>query len=124
MKNAAHPERLTVGIKKSLKQALLRYCEVTSASPSAVVDRALKEFMTKTHGKEKEKWFGLPGDNYLALSEEQREALWNKAYCTELDKPQPPEREAHPRVITPRQRGSEALRRRLREIRKKSASHG
>jgi hypothetical protein len=124
MKNEAYTERLTVGIKKSLKQALLRYCGVTNASPSAVVDRALKEFMTKTRGREKEEWFGLPGDNYLALSEEQREALWNKTYRLELDNPQPPEREAHSRVITPRQRSREALRRRLCEIRKKSASHG
>ena len=116
-------ERLTTKIEKSLKRALLRYCEVTSASPSTVVDRALKEFIVKTQRKEEEKWFGLPVDDYLALLQEEREALWSKAYRAELDKPQPPEKEAHPRVITPRQRGGETLCRRLREIRKKSASH-
>jgi hypothetical protein len=73
--------------------------------------------------KGEERWFGLSIDDYLALPEEEREALWSKAYRVELDKPQPPEREAHPRAITPRQRDREALRRRLREIRKKSTSH-
>lgn len=117
-------ERLTVEIEASLKHALMQYCKVTSASLSAVVDRALKEFIAKTRKKEEERWFGLSIEDYLALSEEEREALWSKAYRIELDKPQPPEREAHSRVSTPRQRGSEALRRRLREIRKKLASHG
>ena len=116
-------ERLTVEIGKSLKRALLRYCEVTNASPGAVIDRALKEFIAKTQKRGEERWFGLPVDDYLALSEEEREALWSKAYRVELDKPQPLERETRPRVITPRQRGGETLRRRLREIRKRSASH-
>jgi len=116
-------ERLTVEIERSLKQALLRYCEVTSASPSAVVNRALKEFIAKMQEKGEERWFGLSIDDYLALPEEEREALWNKAYRVEIDEPRPSEREAHPRAITPRQRGREALRRRLREVRKKSASH-
>lgn len=116
-------ERLTVEIGKDLKKALLRYCETSSESPSAVVDRALKEFIAKTRGTGEEKWFGLPAEDYLALAEEKREALWKRAYEVELDKPQPPERETHSRVATSRQRGRETLRRRSREIREKSATH-
>ena len=116
-------EQLPVKIEKSLKEALLRYCEVVRESPSSVVDRALREFMAKVQGKGGEKWFGLPFEGYLALPEEKRGALWKKAYRVELDKPQPPEREIQPCALTPRQRGGEALRRRLRAIRKKTAAH-
>jgi predicted transcriptional regulator len=116
-------EQLTIEIEKNLTEALLRFCETSSESPSAVVDRALTEFIAKARSKGKEKWFGLPTEDYLALPEEKRAALWNKAYKVELDKRQPPEREAQPRALPPRQRGREALRRRIRKIREESASH-
>ena len=116
-------EQLTIEIEKSLKEALLQYCEITNESPSYVVGRALKEFIAKARSKGGEEWFGLPVENYLALPEEEREALWSHAYRLELDKLQLPEKEARPHALTPPQRGSEALRRRIRESRKKSAAH-
>jgi hypothetical protein len=96
-------EQLTIEIEKSLKEALLRYCEITSESPSSAVGRALKEFIAKARGKGGEEWFGLPVEDYSALPEEEREALWSHAYRLELDKPQPSEREARPHTLTPRQ---------------------
>ena len=116
-------ERLTVEIRKNLKKALLRYCATSSESPSSVVDRALKEFIAKARGTREEKGFGLPAEDYLALAEEKKETLWKRAYEGELDKSRLPESEVHSRVVTARQRGRETLRRRVREIREKSASH-
>jgi hypothetical protein len=116
-------EQLTIKIEKSLKDVLLRYCKAVGESPSSVVDRALKEFMAKAQGKGGEKWFGLPAEDYLALPEDAREALWNRVYGVELDSLQLAEREVQPHTFPPRQRGRETLRRRIREIRKKSAAH-
>ncbi|MBI3801268.1 MAG: hypothetical protein HY268_30390 [Deltaproteobacteria bacterium] len=111
-------------MRKDLKKARLRYCCATSSeSPSSVVDRALKEVIAKARGTREEKWFGLPAEDYLALAEEKKEALWKGAYEEELGKPRLPARAVNSRVVTPRQRSREALRRRGREIREKSVSH-
>lgn len=116
-------EQLTVEIEKSLKEVLLRYCEAVRESPSVIVDRALREFMARARSKGGGKWFGLSVEDYLALSEEERETLWNKTYEVELERQKLPEKEVRPRAVTPRQRGRETLRRRLREIREKPAAH-
>ena len=62
--------------------------------PSSIVDHALKEFIAKVQSERREEWFGLPFSDYVALSEEEREALWRKAYKGELDKSRSPERSA------------------------------
>ena len=116
-------EQLTVEIEQSLKEVLLRYCEASNESPSAVIDRALKEFIAKTQDKKGETWFGLPADDYFSQSEEEREELWNRAYSEEFNKLQLREREVRPDALTPRQRDREALHRRLQKIRKKSPPH-
>lgn len=116
-------EQLTVEIEQSLKEVLLRYCAASNESPSAVIDRALKEFIAKTQNKKEETWFGLPADEYFLRSEEEREELWNQAYSEELDTLQLPEREVRPDALTLRQRDREALHRRLQKIRKKSPPH-
>jgi len=116
-------EQLTIEVERDLKKALLHYCETTSESIDSVVSRALREFIAKTPDETEERWFGLAATEYFALSEEKREALWTQMYGVELDKPQPEEREVRTSALTPRQRGREALRRRLHEIRKKSAAH-
>jgi predicted transcriptional regulator len=116
-------EQLTVEIEKNLKEVLLRYCEAVRESPSAIVDRALRDFMAQARSKGGGEWFGLSVEDYLTLSEEERETLWNKAYGIELERHQLPEKEVRPRAVTPRQRGRETLCRRLREIREKPAAH-
>jgi len=116
-------EQLTVEIEKSLKAALLHYCEVSNESPSVVIDRALKEFIVKMQNQKGETWFGLPADDYFSRSEEEREELWNRAYSEEFNKLQLREKEVRPDAVTARQRNREALHRKLLEIRQKSASH-
>ena len=116
-------EQLTIEVEKNLKKALLHYCETTSESIDSVVSRALQEFIARTQNKEEETWFGLPSEDYFSLSEEEREALWNRASEEELDKLQLSERDIRSDAVTARQRNREALHRRLLEIRQKSTSH-
>jgi predicted transcriptional regulator len=113
-------ETLTVKIDKELKQTLLRYSSTKNESPSAIVSRALQEFLAFSQQQESELWFGMPATEYFALSEKEREALWDRAYQEELNKPQPKEREVSPDVVTPGQRGIETIRRGLREIRSRA----
>jgi len=116
-------EQLIVEIEQSLKEVLLRYCEASNESPDSVINRAVAEFMTKEKKTRDNTWFGLPSEDYFSRSEEEREALWNRASEEELDKLQLSEREIHSDAVTARQRNREALHRRLLEIRQKSASH-
>ena len=113
-------ETITIEIDKELKQALLRYSSTKNESLSAIVTRAIREFLAFSQQQENELWFGMPATEYFALSEKEREALWNKAYQEQLDKPQPKEREVSPDVVTPEQRNIEAIRRRLHEIRSRA----
>jgi hypothetical protein len=106
-----------------LRKASKRVCEAFGESPSAIVDHALEEFMAKVDSERREEWFGLPFSEYVALSEEEGEELWHKAYEEELDKSWSSERSVELSARTPRQRGREALRRRIREVGKKPASH-
>ena len=99
-------EQLTIEVEKNLKKALLRYCKTTSESIDSVVSRALLDFMAKTPNETEERWFGLTVTDYFALSEEKREALWNKMYGVELERPQPGERDIQPSALTPRQRNN------------------
>ena len=115
-------ERLTVEIDKELKQTLLRYSSTKNESPSVIVTRALREFLSFSQQQESDLWFGMPTTEYFALSEKERGALWDRAYQEELNKPQPKEREVSPDVVTPGQRSIEAIRRRLREIRSRTNS--
>ena len=112
-------EQLTIEIEQSLKKALLRYCKASHENLNAIVGRALQEFIDKTPDKDEETWFGLSAKDYLALSDEKRNALWNRAYGRELERHQPRERDVRADTRTPRQRSRETLRRRLREIREK-----
>jgi predicted transcriptional regulator len=116
-------EQLTIEVEENLKKALLHYCKATKENLNSVVGRALREFMAKTPNDADELWFGLTATDYFSLSEENREALWNEMYGVELEKPQPAEREVQTSALTPRQRGRETLRRRIREICKKPAAH-
>ena len=113
-------ETLTVEIDKELKQTLLQYSSTQNETPSAIVTRALREFLVLSQQQESELWFGMLASEYFALSEKKREALWDRAYQEQLDKPQMKEREVSPDVVTLGQRNIEAIRRRLREIRSRA----
>ncbi len=110
-------ETLTIKIDEELKETLFRYSSIKNESPSAIVTRALREFLASSQQQESGSWFGLPATEYFALSEKEREALWNRAY-----QEQPTEREVSPDVVTAGQRDIETIRRRLREIRSRTNS--
>ena len=70
-------ETLTVEIDKELKQTLLRYSSTKNETPSVIVTRALREFLSFSQQQENELWFGMPATEYFALSEKEREELWD-----------------------------------------------
>jgi len=115
-------ETLTIEIDKELKQALLQYSSTKNESPNVVVSKALREFLAFSQHHEKELWFGISANRYFALSEKGRQALWDRAYQEQLDKPEFKKIEVSPNVVIPEQKNIESIRQKLCEPRKPGGS--
>lgn len=134
------PENLIVQIDPKLNAVLHRKCQTLNVPVDEVVERLIRTFLdglipqtnamphhdAKIKIKElvkdvkvsgDEPFFGdLTYDEYFALSDLQREALWNQGYRQELDKlSKEKEKEANPNAIPAGQGRSTEMRRRIRE---------
>lgn len=84
------------------------------------IDRFLKELVKDVKVSDDESFFGdLTYDEYFALSDSEREALWSQGYRQELDRKQSKEKEkeANPDAIPAGQGHSAEIRRRIRKQR-------
>jgi hypothetical protein len=137
------PANLIVQIDPELNAALHRKCQTLKVPVDEVVERLIRTFLAGSRfiGKDAmpdqdskidlkelikevkvsgdEPFFGdLTYDQYFALSDSQREALWNQGYRQELEKPsQSQEKEANPDAIPAGQGSNAEIRRRIREHR-------
>jgi hypothetical protein len=144
-------ETLTIQLSSSLKHTLGQKCQALKIPVDQIVERLIQDFVdndvsqTKaTHHDEAslnrfiaelvknveisddDLFFGdLTVKEYFALPDDEREALWTKAYLEELDKTesQSKERDVSPSAIPAGQRRSEEMRRRLNEHRKRHTSN-
>ena len=84
------------------------------------IDRFVKELVKDVKVSGDEPFFGdLTYDEYFALSDSEREALWNQGYRQEFDRKQSKEKEkeANPDAIPAGQGRSAEIRRRIRKQR-------
>jgi len=135
---------LTIELDSKLKGALYQKCRAMKMPVDKVVEQLIQDFVngkapqTKaTHLDEvalnqflaeqlkdvkiadDDLFFGgLTDKEYFALSDEEREALWTKAYLEELDKTESEEeKEVFPNAVPVEQRSHQEFRRRLAELR-------
>lgn len=66
---------------------------------------------------------GMTVGEYMSLSEEEREQLWNEEFRKELDKDDEPELDVPPTALTPRQRRGEARPRRMAQPQRRRQAH-
>jgi len=99
-------------LDESLPQTDTMFCNTSK------IDRFVKELVKGVKVSGDEQFFGgLTYDEYFALSDSEREALWNQKYRQELDRKESKEREADPDAIPAGQGRSAEIRRRLRKQR-------
>ncbi len=142
-------ETLTIQLNPKLKGALDQKCRAMKEPVDKVVEQLIQDFVdgdasqTKATPLDQERldpfiaelvkdvklsdddlFFGdLTAKEYFALSDEEREALWTKAYLEELDKTESKKEEGvSPNAVPAGQRLSEEMRRRLREHRRRHTS--
>ena len=126
-------EPLTVRIDQKLNAAFRRKCQALNEPVDKIVERLIQNFLldeprfigtdamlcdVKVSGDEP--FFGdLTYDEYFALSDSEREALWNQGYRQEFDRKQSKEKEkeANPDAIPAGQGRSAEIRRRIRKQR-------
>ena len=123
-------EKLTIQIEPELKEALLNKCQAASEQIDAVVNHLIREFVREpkqTPQEEDVEEFiteitsrinisddemlpcGLTVAQYLALSDDEQQALWDAA-SSKLDETLEDEREVKPNVITAGQRRNKKMR--------------
>ncbi|MCS6862115.1 MAG: hypothetical protein NZT92_17565 [Abditibacteriales bacterium] len=66
---------------------------------------------------------GMTVGEYMSLSEEERERLWNEEFRKELDKDDEPELDVPPTALTPRQRRGATRPRRMVQPQRRRKAH-
>lgn len=137
-------ETVTIELDSKLKRALDQKCRAMKMPVDKVVEQLIRGFVNAKDSQMKatyldevalnqflaeqlkdvkiaddDLFFGdLTVKEYFALSDEEREALWTKAYLEELDKTESEEeKEVSPHAVPVEQRSHQEFRRRLAELR-------
>jgi hypothetical protein len=140
------PDTLTIQLDSEMKRTLEQKCRAIKMPVDKVVKQLIQNFLKTGTGSRRdedtlalfiaewikdvkisddEPFFGdLTCAEYFALSDAEREALWDEAYLAELDKTDlKPEREVSPHAIPAGQELSAEMRRRLNEHRAAKPPH-